>query len=110
MATLFDYDLNIFQREEEFFNEETHETYYDYVGPWYIDVYEVNPPGHQHVAGPFELTDLESRMLGLGTGYFDEPDCWYGLDGFLVDYADSIHPRISALLNSFPKVKEEVLF
>ena len=112
MGTEFDYDLNIFQKEQRYEDPETGEEWYDYAGPWYIDVYEVNPPGHQHVAGPLELSFVESTMLGLGQkdSYFDYPDSWYGLTGFLEDYREQLHPRIITYLESFPKYKEEVLF
>lgn len=105
-----DYDLNIFQHEIAQEDPDTGEMVYDYAGPWYIDIYDVYGPGHQHVQGPYELTAQEARLLDLGNGYFDEGDCWYGLDGFLKDYEDYISPRLMDIFTSLPKYAEEVLF
>ena len=110
MSRECDYDLNIFQQEVGTYNQDTGETEYDYAGPWYIDIYDVYGSGHQHVAGPYELTKQEARLLDLGNGYFDEGDCWYGLDGFLKDYEDYISERMLDVFNSLPRHAEEVLF
>lgn len=105
-----DYDLNVFQQEQEVFNSETGEMEYDYAGPWYIDIYDVYGNGHEHVAGPIELTKQEARLLDLGNGYFSEGDCWYGLTGFLGDYEDFISTRLLDIFNGLPRYAEEVLF
>lgn len=110
-GTIFDYDLNIYRLEEEVgIHEVSTLPIYEYVDPWYIDIYEHLGGDQKHVAGPFQLTPLEAKMLDLGNGYFSEDDCWYGMWGFLKDYADSLHPRLTNLLNTLPKYKEEVLF
>ncbi len=116
-GTLFDYDLNIYRREEEVgIDEVSTLPIYDYVDPWYIDVYRIDEyqgaTTSFHQAGPIELTPLESNMLCLGHDgtLLEEDDNWYGLWGFIQDYGDQIHPRVLALLNTLPKYTEEVLF
>lgn len=106
----FDYDLNIFQQEMLVEDPETGQMVYDYVGPWFIDIYDVQPPGHTHVKGPIELTPQEARLLDLGNGYFSEGDCWYGLAGFVNDYEDYISPRLMDIFDSLPMHSSEVLF
>lgn len=105
-----DYDLNIFQQESLVEDPDTGEMVYDYVGPWFIDIYDVYGNGHEHVAGPLELTPQESKLLGLGSGYFEESDCWYGLAGFLNDYEHFISTRLLDMFNNLPEYAEEVLF
>jgi hypothetical protein len=110
MSRECDYDLNVYQHEIAQEDADTGEMVYDYAGPWYIDIYDVYGSGHQHVAGPYELTKQEARLLDLGHGYFDEGDCWYGLEGFLKDYEDYISSRLMDIFTSLPKHAEEVLF
>jgi hypothetical protein len=110
MSRECDYDLNIFQQEQEVVNSETGETEYEHLGPWFIDIYDVYGSGHEHVAGPYELTKQEARLLDLGNGYFEEPDSWYGMTGFINDYEDYISSRLMDVFNSLPKHAEEVLF
>jgi hypothetical protein len=109
MNDAFDYDLNIFQSEREFVDEDGN-SQWEYAGPWYIDIYDVQGNGHEHVAGPYELTQQEEKLLALGTGYFEDPDSWYGLQGFVNDYADYLTPRLEGIFDSLPKHRAEVLF
>lgn len=110
----FDYDLNVFQREVEVPDtslvDPSEGTVWEYAGPWYIDVYDVVGAGHQEIGMLIELTDTEAEDLALGTGYFDYPDSWYGLEGFLADYGSKLSPRLLNLFNSLPVYREEVLF
>lgn len=112
--TLFDYDLNVYRQEQIVGLDADSFNIYDYVDPWYIDVYQVNEyqgaTTHDHIAGPIQLTAEEADMLELGYHYFNENDNWYGMDGFLRDYSEKIHPRILGLLDTLPKYVEEVLF
>lgn len=108
MEELYDYDLNIFRREQLADSYDT----YEYVDPWYIHIYTVDDAGHSEYSEPIELTKQEARLLGLGLddGYFNTDDCWYGLDGFLKDYQEYISPRLMSIIESLPKYKSQVLF
>lgn len=108
--TKIDYDLNVFQQEFLAENSDTGEMEYDYAGPWYIHVYEyLETGGHRELQDPFALTSEEASALCLGQEgtYFDYPDSWYGMDGFLSDYWDCLSDRIKQYLESFPKYRED---
>lgn len=108
-----DYDLNIFRKEEQVGLDADSFPKYDYVDPWYLHVYQVNSyqgaSMHEEMGPAIELTELESNALQLGSGYFDEDDCWYGLDGFLKEYGHLLTERLLNLLD-LPLYTEEVLF
>lgn len=108
VSNSYDYDLNIFQQELISENE-WGDLSFEYGGPWYIDIYNVLGSGHTHVLGPIELTKQEARLLDLGRGYFDEGDCWYGLDGFLKDYQDYISPRLIEIFEKLPRDHKELV-
>lgn len=106
MATEFDYDLNIFQRE--LLNAEDE---YEYGGPWYIHIYECEPGNHWELGEPIELTPTETNNLITNDTYFDgEPDVWYGLNGFLADKDSLLSDRLRSIFYGLPVYKEEVLF
>lgn len=107
MATEFDYDLNIFQRE--LLNAEDE---YEYAGPWYIHLYEVDGSGHRELGEPIELTPNETNNLILNDPYFQdhEPDLWYGLNGFLADKDALLSDRLRSIFYGLPAYKEELLF
>lgn len=107
MATEFDYDLNIFKRE--LLNAEGE---YEYAGPWYIHIYEVDGAGHSELGEPIELTTIESNSLIETDPYFQnhEPDLWYGLNGFIADKEDLMSQRLKDIFYGLPAYKEEVLF
>ena len=108
--TKIDYDLNVFQQEFLSEDADTGEMEYDYAGPWYIHVYKYQAHGgHVEVSEPFALTDSEAGALCLGQEgtYFDYPDSWYGMDGFLKDYWDCLSDRVRQYLESFPKYEED---
>lgn len=103
--TKIDYDLNVFQSEEE-----QADGNWDYAGPWYIQVYKYTSiNGHREFDVPFALSSEEQDALCLGQEgtYFDYPDSWYGMDGFLQDYWDCLSDRVKQYLESFPKYEED---
>lgn len=112
MGTLFDYDLNIYQLEQEVGIDQHYSLpIYDYVGPWYIHIYECEPGMHHEYADPIELTESETNNLIKNDSYFDEdPDVWYGLQGFMEAKRHLMSDRLLSIFESLPKYKEEVLF
>jgi len=119
MATKFDYDLNIFQRElevpDQSLEDPSQGTVFEYGGPWYIHLYQVNSyqgaSNHEELGDPIELTPTETNNLITNDPYFDgEPDVWYGLDGFIIDKASLLSDRLRSLFARLPIYEEEVLF
>lgn len=97
-----DYDLNIFQSDDEIATAPSNK--------WFLDIYEVtmiehdpHSTNHRQLGMIVELTLEEATALKLGEGYFEDSDNWYGLDGFIEDYEESISPRLWELFNSIPK-------
>lgn len=106
MATKFDYDLNIFQREYE-----TEDGGWDYAEPWFIHIYECVPGMHHELGEPIELTAEESNNLINNDSYFsNEVDTWYGLEGFYQDKQAFLSERLKGIFDRLPKYREEVLF
>jgi len=116
MSNEFDYDLNIFQRELEVGLDADAFPIYEYSGPWYIHIYQVNAyqgaTVHEEYGEPIELTPSETNNLIINDPYFQdhEPDLWYGLDGFLADKDDMLSDRLRAIFYGLPAYPEEVLF
>jgi hypothetical protein len=109
MGTEFDYDLNIFQKE--LLNAEGE---YEHMGPWYIHIYQVNSyqgaSMHEELGEPIELTPTETNNLITNDPYFDEPDTWYGLNGFIADKDELLSDRLRSIFYGLPTYTEEVLF
>jgi hypothetical protein len=103
--TKFIYDLNIYQLEELDADGE-----YRYMGPWYIHVYEYTGQTTEEVSVPIELTQDEYNNILRDDPYYDEPDVWYGLDGFMFEKWNNLSDRLKFIFESLPKYKEEVLF
>ena len=103
--TKFIYDLNIYQLEELDADGE-----YRYMGPWYIHVYEYTGNTTEEVSVPIELTQDEYNNILRDDPYYDEPDVWYGLDGFMFEKWNNLSDRLKFIFESLPKYKEEVLF
>ena len=115
MGTLFDYDLNIYQRELEVpdtsLADPSEGTVYEYGGPWYIHIYECEPGMHNEYGDPIELTETEANNLINNDPYFDgEPDVWYGLNGFIADKDALLSDRLKSIFYGLPQYQEEVLF
>lgn len=114
MGTEFDYDLNIFQRELEVGLDADGFAIYEYGGPWYIHIYQVNSyqgaSVHEELGEPIELTPNETNNLILNDPYFDEADTWYGLNGFLADKDELLSDRLRSIFYGLPVYEEEVLF
>ena len=111
MATEFDYDLNIYQLEQEVGLDADGFPIYDYVGPWYIHIYEYEPGMHHELGTPIELTEAETNNLIKNDPYFDnEVDTWYGLNGFLAEKDSLLSDRLRKIFYGLPAYKEEVLF
>ena len=120
MSNEIDYDLNIFQRELEVpdasLADPSEGTVFEYGGPWYIHIYQVNAyqgaTVHEELGEPIELTEAETNNLILNDPYFQdhEPDLWYGLNGFLADKDDMLSDRLRAIFYGLPTYEEEVLF
>lgn len=113
-GTKFDYDLNIFRLDQEVgFDADMNLPLYEFVDPWYIHIYQVNSyqgaTMHEELGEAIALTEMEANALQLGTGYFDENDCWYGHEGFMRDYGHLLSERLLRLLD-LPVFEEEVLF
>ena len=111
MATKIDYDLNIFRQEVEVPDQRlvdpSEGTVWEYSDPWYLHIYVVDGAGHKEASEAYELTAEESKALALGTGYFEDDDCWYGLEGFLKDYEHQISDRLWSIFNALPVYKED---
>jgi hypothetical protein len=99
------YDLNIYQLEQVDADGE-----YRHMGPWYIHVYEYENGNIEEVSAPIELTQDEYNNLISNDPYFDEPDVWYGLEGFVMEKWDQLDDRLKMVFECLPKYKEEVLF
>lgn len=99
------YDLNIYQLEQLDADGE-----YRHFGPWYIHVYEYENGNIEEVTVPFELIQNEYTNLIANDPYFDEPDVWYGLEGFVFEKWDLLSDRLKMVFECLPKYKEEVLF
>lgn len=98
------YDLNIYQLEELNGDGE-----YEHMGPWYIHVYEYENGNIEEVTAPIELNQEEYNNLIANDPYFDEPDVWYGLEGFVMEKWDQLDDRLKMVFECLPKYKEEVL-
>ena len=109
MGTEFDYDLNIFKREECI---DLESNIWEYAGPWYIHIYEVDASGHTELGQPIELTESEANNLINNDPYFQdhEPDLWYGLNGFIADKDHLLSDRLKEIFYGLPVYKEDVLF
>lgn len=111
LGTLYDYDLNIYQLEEQVGLDENASPVYDYTDQWYVDIYEHLDGTQEHVAGPFPISAKQRDILELGkSGYFTDSDSWYGMWGFLADYRDKLEPGLLYILNALPMYKEDTLF
>jgi hypothetical protein len=99
------YDLNIYQLEQLDADGE-----YCHMGPWYIHVYEYDGNTTEEVTAPIELTQEEFNNLLKDDPYYDEPDVWYGLQGFALEKWDMLSDRLKMVFDCLPKYKEEVLF
>jgi len=99
------YDLNIYQLEQLDADGE-----YRHMGPWYIHVYEYENGNIEEVTVPIELTADEYNNLIKDDPYYDEPDVWYGLQGFVFEKWDMLSDRLKMIFECLPKYKEEVLF
>jgi len=96
------YDLNIFQEEQ--LNDEGN---YEHMGPWHIHIYEYNGRTTEEVGSPIELTHEEYTNLIRYDQYFsDDPDVWYGLEGFMKDKWDAMSDRLKATFEGLPKYKD----
>jgi hypothetical protein len=80
------------------------------MGPWYIHVYEYENSNIEEVTAPIELTQDEYDRLIRDDEYFNEPDVWYGLQGFVFEKWDALGDRLKFIFECLPKYKEEVLF
>jgi hypothetical protein len=103
--TQFIYDLNIYQLEELDADGE-----YRHMGPWYIHVYEYDGNTTEEVTAPIELTQEEYDNIIKDDPYYDEPDVWYGLQGFALEKWDVLSDRLKMVFDCLPKYKEDVLF
>jgi hypothetical protein len=101
----FIYDLNIYQLEQL-----DSDGKYCHMGPWYIHVYEYDGNTTEEVTAPIELTEDEYDNILRDDPYYDEPDVWYGLDGFLFEKWDTLSDRLKMVFECLPKFKEDVLF
>jgi len=99
------YDLNIYQLEQLDTDGE-----YRHMGPWYIHVYEYDGKTTEEVTAPIELTQEEFDSIIRDDPYYDEPDVWYGLQGFIFEKWDVLNDRLKMIFECLPKYKEEVLF
>ena len=110
-AKEIDYDLNIFQQELEVGLDADGFAIYEYGGPWYIHIYEVDGTGHSELGNPIALTDEETSSLILNDPYFQnhEPDLWYGLSGFIADKDTLLSDRLKQIFYALPTHKEDVL-
>ena len=103
--TQFIYDLNIYQLEELDADGE-----YRHMGPRYIHVYEYDGNTTEEVTAPIELTQEEYDNIIRDDPYYDEPDVWYGLQGFAFEKWDVLSDRLKMVFDCLPKYKEDVLF
>lgn len=98
------YDLNIYQLEQLNGDGE-----YEYMGPWYIHVYEYEGGNIEEVTAPIELTQEEYNSLIANDSYFDESDVWYGLEGFVFEKWHQLDDRLKMVFECLPKYKEDAL-
>jgi len=99
------YDLNIYQLEQLDTDGK-----YRHMGPWYIHVYEYVDGNIEEVTAPIELTEDEYNSILRDDPYYDEPDVWYGLEGFLFENWATLSDRLKMVFECLPKFKDEVLF
>jgi len=102
--TKFIYDLNIYQLVQLDADGE-----YRHMVPLHIHVYEYTDGNIEEVTAPIELTEDEYNSIIRDDPYYDEPDVWYGLDGFLFEKWDTLSDRLKMVFETLPKFKEEVL-
>ncbi len=103
---LIDYDLNIFMPEQ--WDEEKDDSYYD-PASWKIHVYIYKNGDQNEWDDAIALTAEEIQDLGLNRDpYFSDPDSWYGLDGFRLDYWDKMSDRLKEYFDKLPKYWEDM--
>lgn len=93
-ADLIDWDLNIYQSEED--------------NLWYITPYYYSGDSHYPYRTGIALTPAESFTIRHRDEYFDnQDDVWYGMKGFLFDKWDKMSDRIRYYLESLPKYNND---
>jgi hypothetical protein len=97
------YDLNIYQLEQVNADGE-----YEYMGPWYIHIYDYYEQDITEVSAPIELTPQETEALIANDSYYDELDVWYGLDGFMLEKWDAMSDRLKMIFETLPKYRDDV--
>lgn len=101
-----DWDLNIYMPEE--YNEELDDYYYD-PASWRIHVYIYKDGDQNEWDDPILLTAEEIQSLGFNVNpYFTDPDSWYGLDGFRLDFWDKMSDRLKEYFDKLPKYWEDL--
>jgi hypothetical protein len=103
---LIDYDLNIFMPEE--YDVDADDYYYD-PASWKIHVY-IHKDGDQNEwDDPIALTAEEIQSIGFNRDpYFSDPDSWYGLDDFRLDYWNKLSDRLKEYFDKLPKYWEDM--
>ena len=103
---LIDWDLNIFMPEE--WDEEKDDSYYD-PASWKIHVYTYKDGDQNEWDDPINLTAEEIQSLGFNRDpYFSDPDSWYGLDSFRLDYWSKMSDRLKEYFDRLPKYWEDL--
>jgi hypothetical protein len=97
------YDLNIYQLEQVNADGE-----YEYMGPWYIHIYDYYQQDITEVSAPIELTPQETEALIVNDSYYDELDVWYGLDGFMLEKWNVMSDRLKMIFETLPKYRDDV--
>lgn len=103
---LIDYDLNIYMPEE--WDAEKDDSYYD-PASWKIHVYAYRDGDQNEWDEPIVLTAEEIQNLGLNRDdNFSDPDSWYGLEGFRLDYWNKLSDRLKEYFDKLPKYWEDL--
>jgi hypothetical protein len=97
------YDLNIYQLEQVNADGE-----YEYMGPWYIHIYDYYDQDITEASAPIELTPQETEALITNDSYYDELDVWYGLDGFMLEKWNVMSDRLKMIFETLPKYRDDV--
>lgn len=99
------WDLNIFQ--PDYYDEANQNTYY-LEHEWYIDPYIYKDGNIEQYSEPRELSLEDIKTLELNNRTKWDSDSWYGLEGFLEEYWDTMSDKLKSYLEKLPRYEEDL--